>query len=54
VDGKVSLRNIAPTLLDLCGLDAPEWMTGTSLMRAVASAEPALDRARPSTIAGAT
>jgi hypothetical protein len=54
VDGKVSLRNIAPTLLDLCGLDAPEWMTGTSLMRAVASAEPALDRARPSTIAAAT
>ncbi|HEY4671647.1 MAG TPA: hypothetical protein VIG78_06265 [Gemmatimonadaceae bacterium] len=30
-----SLRCVAPTLLDLFGIDAPAWMSGTSLFRGV-------------------
>lgn len=51
VGGKVPLRDIAPTLLDLCGLAAPQWMSGTSLMRTASAPEHVLGRTPSSTIA---
>ena len=54
VGGKVPLRDIAPTLLDLYGLVAPKWMSGTSLMRTASAPEHVLARTPSSTIAAPT
>jgi len=51
---KISLRVVAPTLLDMFGITPPEWMSGSSLLRTISPPKTAFDMKTASAAATTT